>query len=157
MRLLRRAAATLALLVLAGCAQAPVQAMVQGQAPDGEPAAADGVPAEPSPAVVVGEGLASWYGLEFQGRRTASGERFDMNALTAAHPSLPFGTRVEVRNPANGRTVTVRINDRGPHVAGRIIDLSHAAARSLGLLGLGTRKVVLSVLADAPASRRDRS
>jgi rare lipoprotein A len=96
-------------------------------------------------------GVASWYGLTFHGRRTASGERFDMNALTAAHPTLPFGTRVRVLNPRNGRSIEVRINDRGPHVRGRIIDLSHAAARTLGILGWGAATVVVSPL---PAAQR---
>ena len=77
---------------------------------------------------------------------TASGEKFDMRALTAAHPTLPFGTRVCVRSQGSGQQVQVRINDRGPHVAGRIIDLSQAAAEALGLLGRGTRDVVLRVL-----------
>jgi rare lipoprotein A len=95
-----------------------------------------GVPAQPE-AAEPARGIASWYGLGFHGRRTASGERFDMHALTAAHPSLPFGTRLLVENPANGRSVVVRVNDRGPHVRGRIIDLSHAAARAIGLLGWG--------------------
>jgi rare lipoprotein A len=104
---------------------------------------ADTVPLATVP-VVLGEGLASWYGLAFQGRRTASGERFDMNAFTAAHPSLPFGTRVLVRNPRNDRWVVVRINDRGPHIPGRVIDLSHAAARALGLLSFGPKAVVLA-------------
>ena len=100
-------------------------------------------PARASATSVLEEGAASWYGLAFHGRRTASGERFDMKAFTAAHPSLPFGTRVLVKNPANGRSVTVRINDRGPHTGGRIIDLSHAAAQALGVLGWGTRHVLL--------------
>jgi rare lipoprotein A len=102
-------------------------------------------PREPLASV---QGIASWYGLGFHGRRTASGERFDMNALTAAHPSLPFGTRLLVENPANGRTVVVRVNDRGPHVRGRIIDLSHAAARTLGLLGWGAKSVVVTPVQD---------
>ncbi len=92
-------------------------------------------------------GAASWYGSRFQGRRTASGERFDMNALTAAHKSLPFGTRVRVTNPANGRSVVVRINDRGPYHGGRIIDLSRKAARSVGINGVG--RVTLEVLGRA--------
>ncbi|GAP36034.1 septal ring lytic transglycosylase RlpA family protein [Piscinibacter sakaiensis] len=79
-------------------------------------------------------GLASWYGRRFHGRRTASGERYDMNALTAAHPTLPLPSYARVRNPANGREVIVRINDRGPFHPGRIVDLSHAAARKLGVL-----------------------
>ncbi|WP_439126738.1 septal ring lytic transglycosylase RlpA family protein [Ramlibacter humi] len=107
-----------------------------------------------SPSPVVEEGPASWYGLAFHGRRTASGERFDMKAFTAAHPWLPFGTRVLVRNPRNGRSIVVRINDRGPHVAGRIIDLSHAAAQALGLLGVGTRSVVLTLAQELPPRRR---
>jgi rare lipoprotein A len=99
---------------------------------------------------ILGQGLASWYGLAHHGRRTASGEKFDMNALTAAHPTLPFGTRVLVRNPANGRSVTVRINDRGPYTGGRIIDLSFAAARVIGIVGFGTGTVVLTAAPAAP-------
>lgn len=94
-------------------------------------------------------GAASWYGLKFHGRRTASGERFDMNGFTAAHRTLPFGTLVRVRSLVNGREVEVRINDRGPHVAGRIIDLSRAAAEALGMLGLGMKPVTLSVAGQA--------
>jgi rare lipoprotein A len=86
-------------------------------------------------------GIASWYGKKFHGRRTASGERYNMHQLTAAHPKAPFGTVVQVRNLANGRAVTVRINDRGPFKDGRIIDLSYAAAKQLGMLGSGTAKV----------------
>ena len=79
-------------------------------------------------------GLASWYGRQFHGRRTASGETYDMYAMTAAHPTLPIPSYARVRNPANGREVIVRINDRGPFHAGRIIDLSYAAALRLDLL-----------------------
>ena len=82
-------------------------------------------------------GVASHYGAEFSGRRTASGSKFDPNALTAAHRTLPFGTRVRVSNVRTGASVLVRITDRGPWIKGRIIDLSHAAARSIGLSGLG--------------------
>lgn len=100
-------------------------------------------------------GIASWYGQRFHGRRTASGETYDMDALTAAHPTLPFGTVVRVRSLVNGREVDVRINDRGPHIRKRIIDLSRGAARTLGLLdaGTGTKPVVLSV-PEAPARER---
>ena len=88
-------------------------------------------------------GQASYYGAKYHGRPTANGETFNQNALTAAHPSLPFGTVVQVKNPANGRTVSVRINDRGPFVGGRIIDLSRAAASELGLIqsGVGTVEI----------------
>jgi rare lipoprotein A len=91
-------------------------------------------------------GRASWYGQAHQGQLTASGERFDMNALTAAHPTLPFGTRLRVVNLDNDREVVVRINDRGPVVPGRIIDLSYAAARVLGAVGAGVVPVRLTVL-----------
>lgn len=80
-------------------------------------------------------GLASWYGRKFHGRPTASGERYDMYAMTAAHPTMPLPSYATVRNPANGRQVVVRVNDRGPFVSGRIIDLSYTAALRLGLLG----------------------
>jgi len=88
-------------------------------------------------------GRASWYGPRFHGRRTASGETFNMHDLTAAHKTLPFGTRVRVRNLANGQEVAVRINDRGPHVRGRVIDLSRAAAQQIGLLQMGLATIVV--------------
>jgi rare lipoprotein A len=91
----------------------------------------------------LGRGKASWYGPGFQGKRTASGERFDMNQLTAAHRTLPFGTRVRVRNIKNGREVVVRINDRGPQIQSRIIDLSKAAAAELDLVRAGEAPVLL--------------
>ena len=80
-------------------------------------------------------GLASWYGPGFQGRKTASGERFNTNGLTAAHRSFPLGCHVLVTNRANGRSVVVRINDRGPFGTGKVIDLSHASARAIGMSG----------------------
>lgn len=95
-------------------------------------------------------GEASWYGPRFHGRRTASGERYNMHSLTAAHRTLPFGTRVRVRNLENGESVEVRINDRGPFARGRIVDLSYAAAKALGLVGPGTAQVELSVIGPAP-------
>ncbi len=94
----------------------------------------------------VQEGLASWYGPRFQGKRTASGERFDMHKLTAAHRTLPFGTRVRVTHLRTGRSVVVRINDRGPWKRGRIIDLSYAAARAIGLLRDGVAPVRIEVV-----------
>jgi len=93
------------------------------------------------------EGVASWYGHPFHGRRTASGEIYDMEKMTAAHRELPFGTRLRVENLQNGRVTEVRINDRGPFVKGRILDLSRAAARELGILGPGTARVRLLSLA----------
>lgn len=86
-------------------------------------------------------GKASWYGPEFQGSPTASGEPFDMHALTAAHRTLPLGSYARVRNLDNGRSVVVRINDRGPHARRRMIDLSYAAAQEIRMVGAGTARV----------------
>ena len=91
-------------------------------------------------------GEASYYGPGFHGKKTANGERFNMHALTAAHKTLPFGTRVRVTNLDNGKSVVVRINDRGPYKKGRIIDLSVAAAKKIGMMGSGVAKVKLVVL-----------
>lgn len=92
------------------------------------------------------EGIASWYGGKFQGRTTANGEIFDTNKFTAAHKSLPFGTMVKVTNLENGRTTIVRINDRGPFIPGRIIDLSRAAAMEIGMTGRGIARVRIDEL-----------
>ncbi len=97
----------------------------------------------PVPEGPVGEGAISFYGEGFEGRRTASGERFDPGALTAAHRSLPFGTCLEVENLANGRRVQVRVNDRGPWQAGRILDVSRAAAVRLGIVQAGVSRARL--------------
>jgi rare lipoprotein A len=121
------------LAVLGGCSTAPGRRAAPSEAP-----APTGVPGTD-----LGRGTASWYGPGFHGRRTASGERFDMNDLTAAHRTLPFGTRVRVRNIQNDREVVVRINDRGPRARDRIIDLSKAAAAVLDLLRAGEAAVVL--------------
>jgi rare lipoprotein A len=122
-----------ALTVLAGCSTEPERARPE----------VHGRVWSPSFGTEIDRGKASWYGPGFQGKRTASGERFDMNALTAAHRTLPFGTRVKVRNVLNGREVVVRITDRGPHIRDRIIDLSKAAAAALDLVQAGEGQVVL--------------
>lgn len=93
-----------------------------------------------------GDGLASYYADKYQGHKTASGERFDTARLTAAHRTLPFGTKVRVTNLDNGRSVVVRVNDRGPFVSGRVIDLSPAAAKQLDMLRAGVARVKLEVL-----------
>lgn len=98
-------------------------------------------------------GNASWYGGKFHGRATASGETFDMHALTAAHRTLPLGTWIEVTNLENGRHAELRVNDRGPFVRGRILDVSRAAARKLGFLVDGTAKVRIVVTAPPTACR----
>lgn len=94
------------------------------------------------------KGVASYYGAKHQGKRTASGERFNQHALTAAHRQLPFGTRVKVTNLKNDKSVVVRINDRGPHTRGRLIDVSREAAAQLGMLGSGTARVRVQSLSD---------
>ena len=92
------------------------------------------------------KGLASWYGREFHGKTTASGEKFNMNELTAAHKTLPFGTIVEVKNLENGKTVRVKINDRGPYRGSRIIDLSYAGAKELDIVKVGEASVGIRIL-----------
>lgn len=91
-------------------------------------------------------GVASFYAKKFHGRRTASGEIFNNNGLTAAHLTLPFGTMVKVTRLSNGKSVIVRINDRGPHVRGRIIDLTYAAAKKIGLVRAGAGRVRVEVI-----------
>ena len=129
----RRLLAAALLVLAAGCATAPA-----GRPGDRE------------------RGLASWYGPGFHGRQTANGETYDMHAMTAAHKRLPFDTVVEVRNRDNGRRTRVRINDRGPFVRGRIIDLSRAAADRLGMIGPGVARVEIIVVRPSPRrARRD--
>lgn len=96
-------------------------------------------------------GLASWYGRDFHGRRTSSGEIYDMYQMTAAHRTLPLGTRVEVIHLETGRSIQVRVNDRGPFIAGRVIDLSYGAARVLGMVGQGVAPVRVRTIAAAAA------
>lgn len=135
---LQRLLSLVLVAALAGCATGPA------------PRDAGGAPAVAvDEAEVIERGMASWYGDRHHGRRTANGEAFDMNALTAAHRTLSFGTRVRVLNPGNGASVVVRINDRGPYAQGRIIDLSRAAAERLGLLREGVGAVVLLAVDDA--------
>jgi rare lipoprotein A len=160
---LRLAILTALCLVATGCASTSSRPgsppEVTGARPPSESTGtrpqAPAVPAPPAkpapPRANVQTGKASWYGDAHHGKKTASGEPYDQTQLTAAHRSLPLGTRVRVTNVANGRTVVVRINDRGPFVGGRIIDLSRAAAQELGSLGAGLFPVRLEVLEDAAA------
>jgi rare lipoprotein A len=111
-------------------------------------------PSAPAPMRSTETGLASWYGHPYHGRAAANGEIYDMEKLTAAHRTLPFGTMVRVTNLSNGKSVDVRIIDRGPFVAGRIIDLSHAAAEAIEMIGPGVAQVrvdILSLQANMPA------
>ncbi|MCL9981795.1 MAG: septal ring lytic transglycosylase RlpA family protein [Erythrobacter sp.] len=107
---------------------------------------AESQPVEAAVATPLGSGSASYYASKFHGRRTASGEAFDNGAMTAAHRSLPFGSLVRVTNIANGRSVVVRINDRGPFTRGRMIDVSRAAADELGLVARGHATVELELI-----------
>jgi len=147
----RSCAAVLTLLVaLNGCATPRGGVSVPAAPPPREsgesPAPQQGTrpPERKLPPIQKGE--ASWYGAAHHGHTTASGEPYDMHRLTAAHPSLPLGAHVLVTNLKNGRSVEVRVNDRGPTVNGRIIDLSYAAARALGAVGEGVIPVTLRVL-----------
>jgi rare lipoprotein A len=98
------------------------------------------------------EGLISWYGGAFHARPTASGEPFDKHALTMAHPTLPFGTKVRVTNLRNGRSVVLRVNDRGPFVGARVADVSHAAAEMLGMMRRGIVRARIEVLGEVERS-----
>jgi rare lipoprotein A len=137
----RLAAVLVVAAIIAGCAT--LRETPPPSVPGGLPASKD--PGEPGQT-----GDASWYGEPHHGRRTASGETFDMNERTAAHRTLPMGTRLLVTNLETGRTVVVRVNDRGPDVAGRIIDLSYAAARELDAVGDGVVRVRIRVLSKPP-------
>ena len=139
----RLAAALILVALAAGCVRMHKEPPTAAPAPTVSPPVARALPPEPR---ALQTGKASWYGDAHHGRKTASGETFDMNALTAAHRTLPLGTRVLVTNLANGRSIEVRINDRGPVVSDRIIDLSLAAARALGGVGAGVFRVRIAVV-----------
>lgn len=150
------AGALLVALLAAGCAQPPVAPAVSAPAPEAPtppsppartPAPAQHRPQRESAIVPVQRGRVSLYGVDFAGQKTASGERFDPGALTMAHRTLPFGTRVRVTNLENHRSVEVRVNDRGPAVPGRIADVSLAAARKLGMTEDGVIDATLEVIA----------
>lgn len=159
-------ALALALALLAGCGRKVIEAPRPAPAPPARtaapeeaprpapkgtfrPYAVDGKTYYPLAGVDQGweeEGLASWYGPGFHGQKTSCGETYDMNSLTAAHKVLPMQTRIRVQNLDNNKSVDLRINDRGPFVAGRIVDLSRAGASHLGVVGPGTARVRLTVL-----------
>ena len=124
--------------------------------PTGPSRVPDTVPTPAPTPLPAQKGIASWYGPGFDGRETANGEVYDQDAMTAAHPSLPFGTRVRVTRVATGRSVVVRINDRGPYVEYRVIDLSRAAGQALGLMRPGIAPVRLEIL-ERGAGRRSAS
>jgi len=122
-----------------------------------QPAAASAAASAPPAAATAAAsetGKIAWYGGKFAGRKTASGEAFNPEALTMAHKTLPFGTRVKITNPKNNKSVTVRVNDRGPTTADRVGDVSLAAARKLGMVKSGVIEAELSVVGTAPAKKR---
>jgi rare lipoprotein A len=168
----RAAAIAVTLLALAACAPEPLRPApppassapppVGEGVPRDEPRAKSGNPAFyevagrryavlPSAIGYVEEGVASWYGPDFHGGRTATGETYDMNAMTGAHPTLPLPTWVRVTNLDNGRSVVVRLNDRGPFAKDRVIDLSRAAAEQLDMVRKGTARVEVRSLASGSA------
>jgi rare lipoprotein A len=147
----RRLVLALSLLSAAGCAHRKYTTQPRAPAPTEQPAPPSSAPppVERQPAVpgqYVEEGVASWYGIPFNGHRTSNGEIYDMHQLTAAHRTLPFGAIVRVTNLRNGKQIEVRINDRGPFVANRIIDLSLSAAQAIEMVGPGTAQVRLEIL-----------
>lgn len=129
-RWLARGFCAAALLVLVGCSSTPKSGGYSGGSASGHSES----------------GMASYYGNEFSGRKTANGERFDQGKLTAAHRTLPFGTHVKVTNKQNGKSVVVRVNDRGPFAKGRVIDLSSSAFKSIAYLGVGVIPVHIQVV-----------
>jgi rare lipoprotein A len=136
-----------AALASAGCAHKPATANVPAAPPSAAPVAPVGPPGRPvAPGTYVERGIASWYGAPFHGRQSSSGEVFDMNRFVAAHRTLPFGSIVRVTNLNNGKRTEVRIIDRGPFVAGRVIDLSLAAANAIEMVGTGVAPVRLELL-----------
>lgn len=143
------ACAALAVCLLTACGKTPHHS---GGVPGSRPYTVKGKTYYPLKSAhgFVEEGLASWYGPGFHGRRTASGERYDQEDMTAAHKILPLGTRVRVTNAKNKRSIVVRINDRGPFVDNRVIDLSHRAAVDLGIIGHGTAWVHIRTEGDVP-------
>lgn len=144
--------ATVAVLTTMGAAHGPntMEKTTPASAPKVQTASASPKPVSMKKAKAYQVGPASWYGKFFHGKQTASGEPYNMYEMTAAHPDLPLGTRVKVTDLHNGRSVVVRVNDRGPLVPGRIIDLSYGAAQVLGFTGKGVQQVRLDIMpADA--------
>ena len=139
-----------ATIAIAGCAPTVTEDALDPGVAKGSPDTSESPVSCPSAADYDEQGVASWYGKSHHGRRTASGDTFDMNKLTASHRSLPFGTEISVTNLANGRSATLIVNDRGPYGRGRLLDVSRRAARDLGFLDAGVTRV--RVTAVAPCS-----
>jgi rare lipoprotein A len=142
----------IALLALVACRAPQARtspndpAVAAGAARGDDPVLQDGAPVEEKSPAMMAEGYASWYGKELQGRPTASGDLFDMNKMTAAHRDYPMNSLVLIKNLENGKKAMVKVNDRGPYVEGRVMDVSFAAARELGFAEKGTAKVQLELV-----------
>ena len=148
----------LCVVFAAGCTHRTYQTQAPAPVPTAQPYPGQPAPSQPSgpppaverqpaaPGLYVEEGVASWYGIPFNGHRTSNGEIYDMHDMTAAHRTLPFGAVVRVTNLANGKQTKVRVNDRGPFVANRVIDLSLAAAQAIEMVGPGTASVRLEMV-----------
>ena len=143
----------LAALLLQGCAMFSSAPTHRGGSGQGKPYTIRGKTYYPltSGDGFVEEGIASWYGSDFHGKTTANGERYDMYSMTAAHKILPFNTQVKVTNLQNGKSIVVRVNDRGPFVADRVIDLTHTGATKIGMMGPGTARVRVETVGAVPA------
>ena len=142
-----RAAVTASIFALSASA-----ALAQGTSA-AAPASAPAAAADPAAPAAAESGKLAWYGKKFAGRKTASGELYNPEAMTMAHKTLPFGTRVKVTNSANKKSVTLRVNDRGPTQADRVGDVSLAAARQLGMVKAGVIEAELNVVGAAPAKK----
>lgn len=154
----RRAFSAAALALATGVAAAQAAAAAAASAPEpaasaAAPAASEAAAATPS-AGAAESGKLAWYGRKFAGRKTASGEAYNPNAMTMAHKTLPFGTLVKVTNPKNGKSVTLRVNDRGPTQGDRVGDASQAAARKLGMTRSGVIDAELAVVGTAATKKR---
>ena len=154
----RRAFSAAALALATGVAAAQAAAAAAASAPEpaasaAAPAASEAAAATPS-AGATESGKLAWYGRKFAGRKTASGEAYNPNAMTMAHKTLPFGTLVKVTNPKNGKSVTLRVNDRGPTQGDRVGDVSQAAARKLGMTRSGVIDAELAVVGTAATKKR---
>ncbi len=151
-------ATAVGLLAISALLSAHAQTAVPASAPQAKPAAT--TPAAPATAAAAGdvsEGKLAWYGKKFNGRKTASGERFNASALTMAHKTLPFGSRVKITNLANKRSVVVRVNDRGPTAPDRIGDVSAAAASKLGMMRGGVVNAKMEVVGMAKSAKASKA
>lgn len=144
--------AAIVLVVMTASCAGTVDVMLEPDSPTVPAVAAAIAPTAPTAAAFRQTGTASWYGKDFHGRRTATGDLFDMHGLSAAHRTLPLGSLIRVTNVENNRNITLRVNDRGPFIKSRVIDLTYGAARELGFAAEGTAQVVIERLDDLPGT-----